>query len=87
MPIPYLVLKHIKETCPIEEIYFQATTRSPSFMKGFSWDIDHYKEGVKQYLYNYNFNDYDQVILCVETGDNEIVKKMSKDLSAFVLFC
>lgn len=86
MPLPYAILEHIKNKFPTNKVYFQATTRSPALMKGLSWECDHYKEGVKQYIYNYEHDSYDQVILCVETGNNEIVQKMSKDMRSEIIF-
>jgi len=86
MPLPYVLLKHIKDNFATDNIFFQATTRSPALMKGLSWECDHYKEGVKQYIYNYNHDDYDQVILCVETENNEIVQKMSNDMKSEIIF-
>lgn len=86
MPLPYLLLEYIKKNYKIDNISFQATTRSPALMNGLSWECDHYEEGVKQYIYNYNHSDYDSVILCVETENNYIVQNMSKDMNSEVIF-
>lgn len=85
MPLPYEVANLLQQNDPNNEIYFQATTRSPADMKGFSWEIDHYLEGVPQFLYNYNRNDYDHVILFVENKPNEISNKMAQDLDATLI--
>lgn len=86
MPLPYVLLEYIKENFPVNNVYFQATTRSPALMKGLSWECDHYKEGVKQYIYNYDYDKYDKVILCVETEENDIVQKMIEDMKSDIIF-
>lgn len=80
MPFPYFIAKSIKNEN--NEVYFQATTRSPSDMQGYKWDIDHYNEGVKQFLYNYDRNLYDHVLLFVENEENEISIQMAQNLNA-----
>lgn len=87
MPLPYLVLKHIQSEYQLEDLYFQATTRSPAMMPKLEWEVDHYREGVRQYLYNYHPENYDTIILCVETETNAIVEKMAQDLNAKIIFC
>lgn len=86
MPLPYILLDYIKNNFSTDNVFFQATTRSPALMKGLSWECDHYKEGVRQYIYNYEHVDYDKVILCVETENNDIVQKMIMDMKSEVIF-
>lgn len=80
MPFPYSIAQKIKNDN--NEIYFQATTRSPSDMNGVHWKEDHYGEGVKQFLYNYNRELYDHVLLFVENEINETSIEMAKTLNA-----
>lgn len=85
MPLPYVLLEHVKENYNVADVFFQATTRSPALMKGLFWECDHYREGVTQYIYNYDRADYDTVLLCVETESNEIVRKMAEDMGAEII--
>lgn len=80
MPFPYFIAKSIKNEN--NEIYFQATTRSPSDMKGYKWNTDHYNEGVEQFLYNYDRSLYDHVLLFVENEENQISIEMAQSLNA-----
>lgn len=85
MPLPYVLLEHIKKNFPVKNAYFQATTRSPALMKGLSWECDHYKEGVKQYIYNYDYLKYDKVIFCIETEKNDVVEQMIEDMKSDIV--
>ena len=66
---PYFLAKEMENKgC---NVYFQSTTRSPIIVdvdihyKNTSFD--NYNDNIENYVYNVNPNDYEQIIICLET--------------------
>lgn len=72
MPFAYEMATHLQERG--HHIQFQASTRSPALMPRVDLGMDHYGEGVPQYLYNYNREQYDSVVMFVEGGTEKIME-------------
>ncbi len=57
------------------QVWVQSTTRSPILLGETIKDIisfkDNYAENITNYLYNFNLNHYDQVLICHETPTNQ----------------
>lgn len=66
-------------------VHFQATTRSPALMPRVELGVDHYGEGVEQYIYNFNREAFDSVIVFVESGTDERLTHIAQRLKAHVV--
>lgn len=66
-------------------VHFQATTRSPALMPCVALGVDHYGEGVDQYIYNFKREAFDSVIVFVESGTDERLTHIAQRLQAHVV--
>lgn len=66
-------------------VRFQATTRSPALMPRVELGVDHYGEGVEQYVYNFEREAFDTVVLFAETDVNEQLNSIGQNLKAHVV--
>lgn len=66
-------------------VHFQATTRSPALMPRVELGADHYGEGVEQYIYNFNREAFDSVVVFVESDVDERLISLAQRLKAHVV--
>jgi hypothetical protein len=85
MPLPFRLAEILEQTPDIESVSYQATTRSPALMPRVDLGLDHYGEGVQQYLYNYHPEDFDAVVLVLETDPEGKAQELGQMLNAHVL--
>jgi hypothetical protein len=85
MPLPLALAETIEGWPEVDEVDFQATTRSPALMPVTRLGLDHYGEGVAQYLYNYERAAYDTVVVAVETPSSTATLALGQALQATVI--
>lgn len=66
-------------------VCFQATTRSPALMPRVELGVDHYGEGVDQYIYNFDRAAFDSVVVFAETNVNDQLSHIAERLNAHVI--
>lgn len=66
-------------------VCFQATTRSPALMPRVELGVDHYGEGVDQYIYNFDRERFDTVLLFAETDVDERLCSIAQQLQCHVV--
>lgn len=67
------------------DVQFQATTRSPALMPRIELGVDHYGEGVEQYIYNFERGAFDTVVVFVETDVDDRLSTIAERLNAHVV--
>lgn len=67
------------------KVHFQATTRSPALMPRVELGVDHYGEGVEQYIYNFDRDKFDTVVLFAETDVDERLDTIAQHLKSHVV--
>lgn len=85
MPLPLELADELAVQPGVTGVDFQATTRSPALMPVTPLGLDHYGEGVPQYLYHYTPDRYDQVVVAVETPMNATTEALGITLQATVV--
>lgn len=85
MALPFELAEMIARRPDVQGVVFQATTRSPAMMPKVELGLDHYGEEVNQYLYNYQRDHYDSVVLAVETPANDRTQALGQILDAQVV--
>lgn len=85
MPLPFRLAEVLEKMPDIASVSYQATTRSPALMPHIELGLDHYGEGVEQFLYNYHREDFDHVVLMLETDPQGKAQEFNEKLNAHVL--
>lgn len=83
MPFAFEMAEFLEEQNIVVD--FQATTRSPALMERVELGVDHYGEGVQQYIYNYNRSEYDSVFTFIECDNENKTEEISQTLNSHVI--
>lgn len=85
MALPMELAERIEALAGVDSVDFQTTTRSPAMMPGVPLGDDHYGEGIPQFIYNFDRDAYDSVVVVVETPPNPATERLGQLLKALVV--